>query len=646
MLRYQRFCKYLRNAGPVGLLAKSLTALKLQTGRWLYILDCPFFHNHDTLKGWASEARTHARGCSSKAKEQAFNEFLALIEKSLKEGDGWLHRYARSDPHLPSTILIEAAPATDTTPAQPRRYISDPNEILKHHATTWKGHWQCDDAHLCEETLRIISNQILKTLNTVTLRKTFTPEQIRRAARSFKRGTATGADNWMLAEIPLMPNPVLQTLGGLLSDMQYQAIPPLQAFTNIMATLPKKDGGTRTVAIATTIYRLLMELDNEELEDFEATHAFVNDSANAGASGIIAAEDRALEAEMAHDQGYHTLTMLYDMKKFFDSINVSKLFEHAAQFFFPLKQLVLSMTVHHAPRRLKLGTALSEPISGMGRSILAGCKRSTQLARISTLPMVQALARMHKGVTSIYIHVDDISTLTKARDKDKMVSKAFEFATKFKEASNELLLDISDKTTVVPYNEHTRQFADMANAIGIPMSADAAGVDIGVDTSSSARRATQKQAARIKQARNRARRTATLAKLNHKARRLALTGVQPAHSYGHTAVGMSPTATNGCKRNIATATGMMGAGACATSTIQWAFRKSKVTNASADPRVRIPYEQVQSWMAMYHRMDLKERKIVTTNWSNKLKRLQSAKSKWMCIRGPIDATIATLLQAG
>ena len=77
-----------------------------------------------------------------------------------------------------------------------------------------------------------------------------------------------------------------------------------------------------------------MELDNEELEAFEATHAFVNDSAKAGASGIIAAEDRALEAEMAHDQGYHTLTMLYDMKKFFDSINVSKLFEHAAQFSF------------------------------------------------------------------------------------------------------------------------------------------------------------------------------------------------------------------------------------------------------------------------------------------------------------------------
>ena len=224
---------------------------------------------------------------------------------------------------MPHTVVIEAVPASGTTPAQPRRFISDPNEILKHHVATWKGHWKSEDASLCEETIRVLSEQILRAANASAPRKTFTPGRIRAAAKSFKRGTSTGADNWMLVEIPLMPDAVLQTLGDLLSDIQQQAIPPLQAFTNIMATLPKKDGGSRTVAIASTIYRLLMELDNDELAAFEASHAFENDSAKAGASGTIAAEDRALEAEMAHDEGYHTLTMLYDMKKFFDSINVT-----------------------------------------------------------------------------------------------------------------------------------------------------------------------------------------------------------------------------------------------------------------------------------------------------------------------------------
>jgi len=200
-------------------------------------------------------------------------------------------------------------------------------------------------------------------------RKTYSPEAIRKAAGSFKRGTSTGTDNWMLAEITLMPDVVLRSLGELLADIQNDAVPPLQAFSNIMATLPKKDGGTRTVAIATTIYRLLMQLDNEELEAFEADNAFANDSAKAGASAVIAAEDRALEAEIAHDEGYQTLTMLFDMKKFFDSLDVATLFRMAKRCGFPSKQLVLSMTVHHAPRLLKLGSALSDPIVKLGRSI-------------------------------------------------------------------------------------------------------------------------------------------------------------------------------------------------------------------------------------------------------------------------------------
>ena len=68
----------------------------------------------------------------------------------------------------------------------------------------------------------------------------------------------------MLAEIAVMPDPVLQTMGELLADIQHDAVPPLQALTNIMATLPKIDGG-HTVAIATTIYRLY----NDELGNFE-----------------------------------------------------------------------------------------------------------------------------------------------------------------------------------------------------------------------------------------------------------------------------------------------------------------------------------------------------------------------------------------
>ena len=216
-----------------------------------------------------------------------------------------------------------------------------------------------------------------------------------------------------------------------------------------MATLPKKDGGVRTVAIATSLYRLLMELDHDEVKEFAEAKAYSRDSATAGASAVHAAEDRALEAEVARLEEKHTLTLLWDLKKFFDSISVKKLFAEAYRLGFPIKQLALSMAVHHAPRRLKLGAAIGQPILRLGRSILAGCKRSTDLARVYTLRLVSALAESHPLVT-LYQHVDDISNLVVASSTDHLVSAAVEYAKDFARMVAALQLTISDKSTAYP----------------------------------------------------------------------------------------------------------------------------------------------------------------------------------------------------
>lgn len=68
------------------------------------------------------------------------------------------------------------------------------------------------------------------------------------------------------------------------------------------------------------------------------------------------------------------MMILWDLAKLFDSVDVPTLFREAWKLGFPLQQLAMSMAVHHAPRRLKLGSAVGEVISHLGRSILAGCK--------------------------------------------------------------------------------------------------------------------------------------------------------------------------------------------------------------------------------------------------------------------------------
>ena len=150
----------------------------------------------------------------------------------------------------------------------------------------------------------------------------------------------------------------------------------------------KKVGGTRTIAIAATLYRLLMQLDHEPIAQFEKDKAYINDSAKSGASALSAAEDRALEAELAQIQNKKTIFIRWDIAKFCDSIDIQILISLALECGFPKQQLALSLVIYHAPRRLELGTAIGDTFFGFGRSILAGCKLSANLARSYTVKIV------------------------------------------------------------------------------------------------------------------------------------------------------------------------------------------------------------------------------------------------------------------
>ena len=273
------------------------------------------------------------------------------------------------------------------------------------------------------------------------------------------------------------------------------------------------------------------------------------------------------------------------------------------------------------------------PILDLGRSILAGCKRSTHLARVYTLRAVKELDEAHPQV-SIGQHVDDISNLVIADSSDELVGNAVRFARHFVSIIKKLKMEISSKSIVVPNSGAAKRIASILENIGIPLKTGRQGVDIGVDTSSAATRATAKQQERLNDGSKKAKRSETLSRKNSGARELAITGVQPTQTYGITAIGMAPTSTNKAKANVAKATGLMAAGTCATSVIKWAFRKGRIAASSADPRVRIPTEQIKAWTGMWNRASVELRARLRRAWVSTYAKLQQAKSKWQCVRGP------------
>lgn len=382
----------------------------------------------------------------------------------------------------------------------------------------------------------------------------FTPEEIRTAAKSFKVKTSIGTDNWSFRKLLLMPGTVLQPLGVLLATIRHMAAPPLQMLLNMLAILPKKTGDTRTVAIASTIYRLLMQLDHAPMDGYKSKNAFIIDSAKKGASAVTSAEDRASMAELAHLSGMRTYTLLWDISKFFDSIQLPSLIAEAKATHFPVHQLALSLTVHSAPRRLRFRKGLGPAMLGFGTSILAGCNRSTGLARAYTIRLVRRLADQYPAVP-IFQHVDDISNIVRTHTETEALQQVLGYARSFAIGMKQLRMTISPKSMIVPCTPVSRAAARFLSKDGIHIATAKSGIDLGVETSAARHRVNAKQSSRVSAAKKRAGRIAFLSKKHSKARRLAVTRAAPTQDYAASVQGAPPSTIARMRSNIALATG-------------------------------------------------------------------------------------------
>ena len=129
-----------------------------------------------------------------------------------------------------------------------------------------------------------------------------------------------------------------------------------------------------------------------------------------------------------------------------------------------------------------------------------------------------------------------------ASTNQKLVEDIVSYAREFKEWTDRFKLTISPTTMIVPKTETITKVARICVKMGIPMAVNASGVDIGVDTSAAATRTTKKQSERISTGTGRSKRVNIAARRNNQARRLGVTSVKLSQVFGHTSVGMAPTA--------------------------------------------------------------------------------------------------------
>ena len=207
----------------------------------------------------------------------------------MEKGAGAAHKMTNSANALPMLQLVVRKGGGFTT---------NPKEVAEHHAAPWAEIWEAgNEEGFAEEraTFATLRRRVLETSSIHAESLDLSPAAIRKACKRFPGKTAIGLDSWTFKELEGLPDQALEELGELMRSCVADLALPGGAMVNRMVLLGKKAGGSRTIAIMTTLYRLLMALLQGEVGDWDEREAGFWDTAVKGSSSRRAQLLRALE---------------------------------------------------------------------------------------------------------------------------------------------------------------------------------------------------------------------------------------------------------------------------------------------------------------------------------------------------------------
>jgi hypothetical protein len=105
--------------------------------------------------------------------------------------------------------------------------------------------------------------------------------------------------------------------------------------------------------------------------------------------------------------GFSWIQILWDLEKFYDHVRLDAVVDIASRVDYPLMPLFLALDMHRAPRRLRASGAVSDIITP-GRSLLAGCSQSVDIAKLALWDILETA---HANFRPLVLEswVDDLS---------------------------------------------------------------------------------------------------------------------------------------------------------------------------------------------------------------------------------------------
>ena len=319
------------------------------------------------LRDLAKAARCNANLAAHAAVRRAQVEFTAWCDADAEKGCGKLHRLARPENVSPDEYIGTLNGHLVTTSSQ-KDYVTAKR-------TAWANRWDHDGQHK-EALLRLLHGFRLDAIDAE--HTPITVHNLTEALRAEPKNKSRGLVQLTPEDVIRLPTVGKQALVDLLNSCEANAAWPWQFLAVAVSLIPKKVGD-RGLGIIPWIQRLWIKLRSSGLSVWVEETADPWDDAVVGGSALRQALRRSFLDESAHELGRASASSLWDVKEFFDHIDMLKVLEAARLYSFPPTELVLLFLEHLAPRLLRIRGAYAPAIQPH-RSTIAGCRGSQQFA--------------------------------------------------------------------------------------------------------------------------------------------------------------------------------------------------------------------------------------------------------------------------
>ena len=589
--------------------------------------------------------KAHARQLQAEDREHRNKRWQNIIHHDLKQGGRIAHRWTNA-PNVTHYTILESK---DRSPA--------PLDVAASSSASWGSKWNVDDMDRRQDVLAALKafrvSALSRPLPDPWWEHQFHPSTIRAAARSFAAHTSTGADHIDFGTIGRLLDLALARLGDIFCIIIKNLALPLSQLHIQLHEIGKKLGGSRTIGTAGTIIRLFLRLLAGDFRQWDSTVPVDDnffDSASADHSAPIEAAWRQTVLESADAAGWAAILLLWDYETFYESMRVDTLIILAEELGLPPAATYVALLLHASPRVLETEGCYGPAIADMASSIFTGCTSCTSFARAYLHPTLRRSleehSTRHQNVHTLTgQHVDDVVHVVIAKSSSTVLKRAGDLGVAMAAGARRLELTLSLKSTVLANNwKLATRTSKLLSFHGLSVKPAKVAEDLGIGTSGAARRTTSFQARRLKKGHRRARRIQLLYRQHRRAKRLYLTGVKPQQFYDVQCAGAAPSAIRAARASaLAAVVAPRTITACPASALLWHF------DAEVDPALQAPLAQLTMWWRLHSRVDQAPfADLIKGAWRTLRDKFSSlpADRQWRAVKGPLAATIVTLLGAG